>query len=268
MIIDKTTYNKAARIPYNPKVPCGYQPRPTGRLDIRAIIGHTTNGKIGSTFHQEAEYLANSRKVSAHYLVGKDGRIAQILDPLLYLAYHAGCVKSTAFSNLFSVGIEMHNTPAEGHITVAQQESFWWLVNELRIHFNIQRQYIETHRNVAVYCRDHPLAGRLGRKIDPSGLSDGEFYTKRDMLYLIPPQAVYKVKAASVNVRQSPGIEDNNIAGVLYYGDVFTSSVLKLDENGQYINGVNTWAHVTHGESRGKVVDGLGFVNTSNLILV
>jgi len=268
MHIDTTTYNKAQRIPYNPKKACGYQPRPLGRLSIRSILDHTTNGHAGTSLEQEAAYIANSREISSHYLIGKEGDIIDFLDPLLYIAYHAGCVRSMAFSNPFSIGIEMHNTPVEGHCSIKQLESLDWLVRDLITRFNIQKKYIETQRAVAIYCKGHPLAGQLGRKIAPSGFPDSEFYAWRELLYTpVPVVKTYEVIADSVNIRTAPFV-GNNIAGKLYKGDISTSIAQKRDEHKQYIKGTDIWAHLTKGVSQGKDVSGLGFVHTSNLKLI
>lgn len=270
MFIDTTTYAKQKAIPYNPEIACGYQPRPTGRIAPRSIIVHTTNGKAGTTFHQEANYIQTSRLISAHYLIGKDGRIAQFLHPKYWLAYHAGCVKATLWSNVYSIGIEMHNTPLEGHIPAAMLSSLDWLVRELMRDYNIPATSIDTHRNVAIYCAGHPLSGKLGRKIDPSGFPDNEFYTWRATLAPASTYTTYKVvNARGVNVRQSPQVNPNNIAGVLYYGDIFQSDTLKVDEKGETHAGAsgssNIWAHIYKGTSLGKPVDQLGFVSLSNL---
>lgn len=268
MNIDKTTYNKAKRIPYNPKEKCGYQPRPLGRLDIRSIIDHTTNGKTGSSLHDEATYIANSLDISSHYLIGKRGEIIEFLDPALYIAYHAGCVKSTTFSNIFAIGIEMHNNPKEGLCTHLQREALDWLVRTLIPRFSIKEPNIETHRAVAIFCPGEKNAGKLGRKIDPSGFPDSMFYTWRTSLYTHTNEIVYKVVSSIVNIRSSPQVNSNNIVGQLTFGDIFTSAAIKIDEKGQTINGKNTWAHVTHGVHNGISVDGLGFVHTSNLTII
>lgn len=268
MYIDKTTYNKSKRIPYNPKKYCGYQPRPIGRLDIRSLLVHTTNGKAGSSLTSEANYIANSLDISSHYLIGKHGEIIEFLDPVAYIAYHAGCVRSTTFSNVFSIGIEMHNTPAEGMCTPLQLTALDWIVRDSIQRFSIKEQNIETHRNVAVFCPGDKNAGKLGRKIDPSGFPDSMFYTWRTSLYIHEPIVVYKVIGSSVNIRSSPQVNDTNIVGKLTYGDTFTSAALKVDENGEYINGKNTWAHLTRGTHNGNKIDGLGFVHTSNLTIV
>jgi hypothetical protein len=264
--INTTSYNKAIRIPYNEKISCGYQPRPIGRLDIRSLLIHTTNGVYGSSLRAEADYIANSRVISSHFLIGKNGEIIQFLDPRYYIAYHAGCVKAMLYSNLFAVGIELHNTPAEGHITFLQKQALDWLARDIVHGYGIKKEAIETHRNVAVYCKGHRLAGQLGRKIDPSGFPDNEFYAWRDSLYIPILGNTYRVTSIrGVNVRQSPQVNEHNIAGVLQYNDVFIGGEIKKDENNQFINGSNEWVHILQGTSQGKPVDRLGFVHLSNL---
>lgn len=265
MNIDKVRYNKRIAIPYDPDEACGYQPRPTGTLKPRAIIIHTTNGKHGSTLDQEAKYIRDSRTISAHYLVGKNGEIIQFLDPVRDIAYHAGCVKAMMYSNLYAIGIEMHNTPTEGHITDAQKNVLTELVEMLMSQFNIARSNIETHRAVAIFCKGHQLAGKLGRKIDPSGFPNNEFYAWRDTLNN-RSYRTFRVKSAKgVNIRQSPQVNDHNIAGTLAYNDTFLSDVIKVDELNETINGSNKWAHIFKGVSNGIAVDQLGFVHLSNL---
>lgn len=270
--IDTTSYAKQKAIPYNPeRDDNGYQPRPVGTLKPRSIDVHTTNGKKGSTFDAEARYIQTSRAISAHYLIGKDGRIVQFLDPRYWIAWHAGCVKATLWSNPFAIGIEMHNTPAEGHIPGMMQAALDWLVRQLMHDYNIQPNNIETHRAVAVFCKGHPKAGQLGRKIDPSIWPDNEFYAWRATLSPVNTYASYKVmNTKGVNVRQSPQVNDHNIAGVLYYGDTFLSDIVKKDELGQSHNGVvrtsDEWAHIYKGTSMGQPVDQLGFVSLSNLL--
>lgn len=269
--IDTTTYAKQKAIPYNPeRNDNGYQPRPSGTLRPRTVMVHTTNGRKGSTFHAEAKYIQTSRAISSHYLIGKDGRIVQFLDPKYWIAYHAGCVKATAWSNLFSIGIEMHNTPSEGHVPQPMVDALDWLVRQLMREYNIIATNVDTHRNTAVYCNNHALAGKKGRKIDPSIWPDEEFYAWRSLLAPAPVYTTYKViNPRGVNVRQSPQVNSNNIAGVLYYNDTFDSDVLKIDELNQTHTGAagssNLWAHIYKGTSMGMPVDHLGFVSLSNL---
>lgn len=225
----------------------------------QTIIIHTTNGRKNTLFGSEANFLLTSNAVSAHYLVGKQGQVAQFLDPRLHRAWHAGAVITQRWNNNNSIGIECHYTPGEGTWPTVMRNALTDLVKYLIDEFNITvPANIETHRFVAI---------PKGRKIDPSGFSDAEFYVWRRRLFE-PPMTKYRVISPVVNVRQSPKRTDNNIAGILYAGDEFYSAALKLDENGEWISGKNTWAHITEGTSRGTSVSGLGFVHTSVLQVI
>lgn len=239
MFIIDSFYNKATLL-----LPgYGYNTRPAVMSKYRSIICHTTNGKLGTTFSNEALYLMRSTIVSAHYLIGKEGRITQILDPHKYTAWHAGNVRAMKYSNPYAIGIEMHHTPAEGHCTTLQLSALDWLVRKLLTEYVIDPLLVETHRYVAI---------PVGRKIDPSGFPDLEFYAWRKTLSYTRYQVI---NVRGVNIRQAPNI-NAPIAGILAYNEVFFSDGVNIDENNQYINGVNTWCHMA---------SGLGFIHMSNL---
>lgn len=169
MNIDKKTYAKATL--YKPGT--GYGPKKRNPSDLRAIVIHTTNGKKGTTLAAEANYLYKSKEVSSQFLVGKQGEIIQFLDPL-WVAWHAGTVNDIAYSNAQSIGIENHFTPGE-QWTSHMHASLTDLVVALLIQFpTIQK--IDTHRAVAT---------PKGRKIDPSGWPDSDFYPWRDTVFIL-----------------------------------------------------------------------------------
>ena len=255
MQIDKTTYQKNKRT----REYQGYQQR--GNLALpNGILVHTTNGNVGTKLSSEANYIANSIEIGAHYLIGKQGEIIEFLDPRKYIAYHAGCVSDySTEDNIHTIGIEIHNTPKEGNVTKLAWSSLDWLVKSLRSQFQIPLQNIKTHREVAVFCGTN----KKGRKIDPSGITDSEFNAWVNSLDGLITYEV--INPANVYIRQSPQVNDHNIAGILRYGDRFQCDVLKLDEQGQSINGNNQWAHIYRGVSNGVSVDNLGFVHTVNL---
>jgi N-acetylmuramoyl-L-alanine amidase-like protein len=263
MQIDKTTYNKSQITPYNRNNESnGYQPRYTG--GPKSILIHTTNGNVGSTLEAEANYIARSMVIAAHYFIGKKGEIIEFLDPVKYIAYHAGCVNDPLFGNVNAVGIEMHNTPAEGECTTDQLSALDWLVRTILLPtYKIPYRNIERHRTVAVYCG----TTKTGRKIDPSGFSDEKFIIWRNSLAGLMRFRV--INPSNVYIRQSPQVNATNIAGHLLYKDEFVSDVLKTDELGETHPGTagysNQWAHILHGVSQGKPMDGLGFVSLSNL---
>lgn len=108
-----------------------------------------------------------------------------------------------------------------------------------------------------------------GRKLDPSGFSDPEFYVWRNRLTLPtePAEIKYKVAVQTARIRTAPNLHAN-IVGRLHKNDIFYSQAVKLDEHNAYVSGINTWAHITRGFHNKQPVDGLGFIHTSNLILV
>jgi hypothetical protein len=260
-LIDTFTYDKARLHPLKKGVLRGYQARDPRLSKYKSIIVHTTNGKKGSTFHGEAMYLVNSNIVSAGYLIGKDGRIARILDPVLYTAWHTGNTRATLYSNPYAIGIEMHRTPEEGHITTQQFTSLDWLVRQLLQGFAIDPRYVDTHRYVAIPA---------GRKIDPSGFSDAEFYAWKATFFKPQPiDSMYRVNnIKGIFVRQSPQVNDHNVAGTLNYNDIFIGGDIKNDELGEYRQGTNKWIHLKKGTSNGVPVDGLGFIHMSNVVKV
>lgn len=230
--------------------------------DPKTILIHTTNGAKGSLYKNETRYIFQSKKISAHYLIGKEGQITQFLD-VKERAWHAGAVNDSRFNNNNSIGIENHYTPGEGLWTPAMRETLTELVKFLMRTCNITSpELIETHRRVAI---------PKGRKIDPSGFNDVEFYLWRSSLLEAPKPKpiIYKVIVDVARIRTSPKIESNNIVPIrLNRGDIFESEALKIDENMEYVNGINTWAHITRGKHNGKPIDGLGFVHTSTLTII
>lgn len=168
--IDRRTYDKSRFC----RPGQGYQARDSNDPQPTRIIIHTTNGKAGTTFEAEARFLAQSHDVSAHYIVGKRGQIARILRPQDYIAWHAGRTR-LGWDNGPAIGIEVHNTPAEGDFTPLMLDTLGALVLEICEAYPIGNlvESMQTHRYVALPA---------GRKIDPSGLNDLTFVTWRKSL--------------------------------------------------------------------------------------
>lgn len=162
--IDTATYDKTKKLGPGQ----GYSARPQN-ISPTTIVIHSTNGNRGSTFDQEAKYLRDSLKVSSHFLVGKAGQIAQILDPGL-AAWHAG-EALTAWTNPHAIGIECHHAVGDDW-PQAQLDSLTWLVRDLMRRYRIAPAGVETHRKVAIPGPDI-------RKHDPSDWPDAAFYAWR-----------------------------------------------------------------------------------------
>jgi len=169
MNIDTKTYNKAQRYPpdgshgYGPVVAGGSARRPAPA--IRSIVIHTTNGKRGSSLADEASFLYNSMDVSAHYLVGKQGRLIQFLDPE-WIAWHTGKVNDPDCGNGYAIGIENHLTKSE-QWTAEQRAALTELVRLLLLTYPTITKIV-THRSIAIPA---------GRKSDPAAWDDSSFHT-------------------------------------------------------------------------------------------
>lgn len=143
------------------KVNIGYGPKRP--LDtIRTIVVHTTGGRKGSLFEQEKNFLLYSRRVSAHFLVGKQGQIAEIL-PVEYTAWHAGStIDDRTYGNSVSIGIECHLTYGEKW-TEEMKTALTDLCRNLVVKYP-SIEYIVTHRFIAPK-----------RKVDPIYWDDEDF---------------------------------------------------------------------------------------------
>lgn len=174
--IDRTTYDKASRypLPAPPALGHGYAPR---KLPPTSLVVHTTNNQAKATpFASEADFLYTAANVSAHYLIGKDGRIVQFLDPRIYAAWHAGSAIGP-WLNEYSIGVELHVSVGE-RPTQAQRDALAWLCGRLMAEYGFASDRIETHRYVAT---------PVGRKSDPEGWPNAEFYQWRATLTSIAP---------------------------------------------------------------------------------
>src|SRR5262245_8753717 len=177
--IDQTTYDKADRFRpghgYGHQTDAGYQAQ---RPDPpTSIIIHTTNNRRPDTaFASEATFLYQSPDVSAHYLCGKvpAAGIVQFPDASIE-AWHSGAARH-AYLNPNSIGLENHVHVGEGW-TAWQHEALTWLVQGLMARWGIPSSSIETHRAVAL---------PIGRKADPEGWSNEDFYAWRSQLQPIP----------------------------------------------------------------------------------
>jgi hypothetical protein len=229
--IDSTTWRKDTILP----VGRGYGVR-SGKPT--AIVIHTTNNSRRDTaFRGEAEWLQKSVAVSSHYLVGKAGQIAQILHPDLE-AWHAGgkqqdgtWTAQAAFANDHSIGIEAHVSVGEAW-TTEQRRALTWLCKWLMSLYAIDASMVETHRKVAL---------PVGRKTDPEGWLDADFYAWRATLTTPPP-----VSLPPTRYRVRVRISQRQEGGPPYAGELSAGDVVEIDKT--YSNGY------------GHLKDGRGFV--------
>lgn len=122
--------------------------RPAGQL-VDTIILHSTGSDSDAGAY--AWMMNPASKVSAHYLIEKDGDIIKLV-PTVDRAWHAGsCLKGLGDMNSRSIGIEVTGI---GEITQAQRQSLVKLIQDLR-------QAIPTIR----YLAGHGAVNQ--RKTDP-----------------------------------------------------------------------------------------------------
>lgn len=201
----------------------GYSTRPN-HIKPTSIVIHTTNSPRQNTaFDAEARFLQTSIAVSSHYLVGKQGQIAQILHPDLE-AYHAGGKQADgtwtaipAFANDHSIGVESHVSQGETW-TGSQRTALTWLIRWLMSLYKIPEAMIETHRKIAL---------PKGRKSDPEAWPDDAFYAWRAVLEL----------RAYRSVTCAPVFQDRKPDAVLA-GSVSAGAVEQMDDL------TNGWLHL------------------------
>lgn len=139
------------------------------------LIVHTTNNSQKNTkVWNEATFIRDSKDISCHDLIAKDGTIYVILPPNLQ-AWHAG-VALAPYTNPHSIGIEVHCSLGETP-TQAQKDALAWRVRGIIEAYDLAEKDIDTHRKVAL---------PKGRKSDPEGWSDAEFYAWRGQLFSEP----------------------------------------------------------------------------------
>jgi N-acetyl-anhydromuramyl-L-alanine amidase AmpD len=136
-----------------------------------SIIVHATHGNPGSLSKNEANFLQDSKNVSAHYLLGRSpGENYKILPPDEE-AWHAGQCQSL-YRNPQSIGIEIHAAVNEP-ILDFQKHSLAQLLQELCSAYVIPAQLVQTHRAVAI---------PRGRKSDPNSWPEPEWLAWRKMV--------------------------------------------------------------------------------------
>jgi N-acetylmuramoyl-L-alanine amidase len=99
---------------------------------------------------------ASPDPVSAHYLIGSDGRIYQLVDDAAR-AWHAGRGRWGTITdvNSASIGIELDNDGASPFAN-AQIENLLALLTDLTRRFNIPRTQIVGHEDIAPTRRNDP----------------------------------------------------------------------------------------------------------------
>lgn len=128
---------------------------PVSCIVLHATVEPTTEGTIGI-------FLDKARKVSAHFVVGKDGRIVQMA-PLEKRAWHAGnsIWEGVKRVNDYSIGIEMVNlNDGKDPYPEPQVQAVAKIIRFVRVHYDIPDSRIVSHAQIAL---------PPGRKSDPLG---------------------------------------------------------------------------------------------------
>ncbi len=136
-----------------------------GGADIDCVVLHHTAG--GSTQSALNTLRSPSAGVSAHYLVGKDGKIYHLVDNKL-AAWHAGVAAlhgdTSPSVNNRSIGIEIVNEGDGKHpFTAAQYKALEQLVPWLMKTYKVPMNNLVGHKDVAL---------PKGRKTDPASNFD------------------------------------------------------------------------------------------------
>lgn len=132
--------------------------RPSPNLDERrpnyVIIHQTTSATVGRAL---STLLDPERKVSAHYLIGRDGELIQLVDERLR-AWHAGESWWGGLTDLnsTSIGIELDNT-GEEPFAEPQMLTLLALLGEMNTRHKIPAANVIAHGDIAPR-----------RKVDPS----------------------------------------------------------------------------------------------------
>lgn len=118
------------------------------------VIHHTGDAALEATLRV---LTSPSRKVSAHYLIGRNGQVVQLIDER-NRAWHAGVAWWGGFTdiNSASIGIELDNNGHEPYADM-QIEALLKLLADLRERYRIPMANYVGHADIAP-----------GRKVDPS----------------------------------------------------------------------------------------------------
>jgi N-acetylmuramoyl-L-alanine amidase len=135
---------------------------PTVNFNLRkpqyVIIHHTQQDSLAQTL---LTFTRTATQVSAHYVIGRDGQVVQMLNDYLR-AWHAGAASwgNDEDINSASIGIELDNNGI-APFSEAQMKSLIALLTVLKKNYNIPTVHFIGHADVAP-----------ARKVDPSARFD------------------------------------------------------------------------------------------------
>jgi hypothetical protein len=209
-----------------------------GGATVRAIVMHATAGTNSLPILTDPAPGGHpERRVSAHYLIAKNGTIYRLV-PDNRVAFHAGVAAIPPLGNdvnAFSIGIEMENlNNGMDPYPKAQMDATVELVQDLVKKYAIPRQFVVTHRAIAL---------PRGRKSDPQPPAFNMEQFLDRVFDTDPGHAVFVVTDDGLRVREGAGT-DFQIVALLNRGDEIT--VDRIVE-GEDIDGEQRWAHLADG---------------------
>jgi N-acetylmuramoyl-L-alanine amidase len=154
--------------PHTPPIfqskPWRYHPSPNHsarKLPVDTLVLHYTG--VLSTESTLRWFARKDAKVSAHFVIGRDGEIVRCVEDDR-VAWHAGVSQmpppdNRKNVNAFSLGIELVATPDSG-FTDVQMSSLYEIVTLVVAAYKIPPERVVGHK---------AIARPVGRKIDPDG---------------------------------------------------------------------------------------------------
>lgn len=134
--------------------------RPKGTVIDTIVLHHTAGPSLDGTVKW---FQMKESQVSAHYTIGKDGKIVQHVSNY-YRAWHAGKsidVEGRSGVNDFSIGIEMVN--------IGDGKDPWTKEQVEAVHRLLRVLLTYRHKNIKYITSHEYIAEPKGRKNDPLG---------------------------------------------------------------------------------------------------
>ena len=153
----KNADNWSGMIGYRMVPSPNFNQRPSGAIVDTIVVHSTAQHSLENTVKVFQDPLS---RVSAHFVVGKDGTIVQMV-PLTERAWHAGVSEFHGVPgvNDYSIGIEISNlNNGEDPYTDQQYKAIADIIRRCRMHYNIPDSRVVSHADVAL---------PPGRKNDP-----------------------------------------------------------------------------------------------------
>ncbi|GAX36331.1 N-acetylmuramoyl-L-alanine amidase [Nodularia sp. NIES-3585] len=195
-----------------------YSSRNGGKIDT-VVLHYTTAGTAASTINH---FKNTTSKVSAHYLIDKNGDIYQMVNDS-DKAWHA------AQSNSSSIGIE-HVAKKDDRFTEAQEKSSIHLIKWLMTEYKIPKESIKAHKQIlATSCPGNIF----GDDINDGNLPKFKAWVAKNFSHDITPESVPLSPSGLGIYIVQPG---NTLSGIAALHDISLDKLLELNPNIQSPN--------------------------------